>query len=264
MNEEHPAAHLQESVAALRRRATFAVVGLAAAMLARGIDLVLREWSIVLLEPVRASGEAASPELLAQLTTADATIDAIVVAVTVTFVVTGFFFIRWMHRLVALTRALGATIPWTPSQAGWAFIIPFISLVRPYQVLSSTRAALEPENVAPPAPRVDPSAQGDYRSTAFIVPAPAQRLPAALIGLWWGAFLVLSLGGRLLPKDMSTVDKVVSAYQMSMFVDAAALVAGALAITVVRGLTARLEERFRRIRASTPEALAAQGIELGA
>jgi hypothetical protein len=41
------------------------------------------------------------------------------------------------------------------------------------------------------------------------------------------------------------------------------ILAALLAIRVVRELTARLEERFRRIRYSTPESLVAQGLSLG-
>lgn len=266
MDEEHPATRLEPSVATLRRRANFAIGALAITMLVRGWDFVALAWSVGLVEAVPDTGEGAGPELMASLETADKLVDAGNVAIPITFVVTAILFLRWAHRLVALTRDLGAVLMWRPAQAVWAFFVPFVSFVRPYQIFSSVHAALDPEKVAAPAPRVDPSAQVDYRSVAFVEPSRARSLPAALIGVWWGAFLVMSLGARLLGMDKTpaeSVAAVVSAYHRAMFVSFVAVVAAALATSVVRGLTARVEERFRRVRWSSPEALAAQRIRLG-
>jgi hypothetical protein len=54
----------------------------------------------------------------------------------------------------------------------------------------------------------------------------------------------------------STVESLVTTYRISMFESVVAV----LAIRVVRSLTARLEERFRRLRNSTAESLAARQI----
>jgi hypothetical protein len=265
MNEDHhPAARLVLSVVALHRRATLTVVAFGAVMLARATDLVLREWSISLIRSIPDTGEGAGPELMSRLQAADGLVNAGNIAITITFITTAVVFLRWMHRLVVLTRALGGKLAWTPAQAVWAFFIPIISLIRPYQVLTAAHTALDPEHVAPPAPRVDPSAQRDYRSVAFVHPPPAPNLPKALIGFWWGAFVVMSVSGKLLTafSTPSAPDAVISAYRSDMFVSFAAVVAAALAVTVVRGLTARVAERFRRIRESSPESLVEQRIVL--
>ncbi|MBX3210890.1 MAG: DUF4328 domain-containing protein [Labilithrix sp.] len=265
MDAEHPALRLEPSVATLRLRANLTIGALALTMLVRGWDFATRMWSLGLIEQVPDTGEGAGPELMASLETADKLVEVGTVAIPLSFVLTAIAFLLWTHRLVALTRDLGAILIWRPAQAVWGFIIPFVSFVRPYQVLSAVHAALEPEKVTPPMPRVDPSAQVDYRSVAFVEPSRARHLPAALIGVWWGAFLLMSLGARLLgvgAKGAETVDAVVSMYHQAMFVSFVAVAAAALATTVVRGLTARLEERFRRIRWSSPEELAAQRISL--
>ena len=46
MNEEHPASHIQPSVMELRSRATLAAIALGAVMIARGWDVLVRQWSI--------------------------------------------------------------------------------------------------------------------------------------------------------------------------------------------------------------------------
>jgi hypothetical protein len=269
MREDHPAAHLQPFVVELRRRALLVVVAFGAVVLARVWDVATREWSLRLLRSLHgvAGGEDGTGDELARfatrLTPADQLVNAGGIAITVTFAATAVVFLRWVHRLVLVARALGADLAWDPSQAVWGFFVPFLSLIRPYQVLFSTHTALAPAKVAEPPPRVDRDAQTDYRSVAFLEHAPGRKLPRAWIGFWWIAFLLMSIGGQLATLDKATTpDEVTSAYQTSMVVSLIAIAAAAFGITVVRGLTARAEERFRRIRQSTPEALAEQGIDL--
>ena len=267
MDGEHPAAHLLPSVVVLRRRATLAIIALGAVMLARGASLLALEWSVVLLRSIPTCGSGAPPALMDRIRAADAIVNATNTAIAITFVVTAIVFLRWMHRLVLLTRALDAALAWSPSEAVWSFIIPLVGLVRPYQILSAVHTALAPENVAPVDVRVEPSAQGDYRSVVFVAPSAAIAIPAAPVAMWWGAFILLSVGTRVVTMvttgaKSTTVDGAVTSYHGTMLADAVAVIAAALAIMVVRGLTARAVERFRRIRESTPEALAAQGIRL--
>lgn len=264
MNGEHPAASLAPSVNVLRGRAKLAILGLGAVMLARGWDLFARVWSLGLIREIPPEG--ADDALTARLEHSDVMVNVGIYAVYGAFFLAAVVFLRWLHRLVSLARAFDTGTSWTPSQAMWAWFIPFLSLVRPYQVMSAMHLALEPEMVEPPTMRADPSASSDYRNVAFVQPSPATKLPPAMIGLWWGAFLVMNVGSRIFvsTKAYTTIESVVSAYQGTMFVDAFALVAAALAITVVRGLTARAVERFRRLSESTPEALAYQDIHLRA
>lgn len=239
-----------------------ACVALGVVAVVRAVDFALRQWSIGLVRSI--PDEGAGPELMAQLETADRFIDTNNVAILVTFVVTAILYLRWLHGIVTLTLALGGALSWRPAQAVWSFFIPFANFVRPYQAVLAVREALDPKKVAPPGPRVDPSAQVDYRSTPFVEPTPAPKLPPAPVGAWWGGFLVMSIGARLsnIGPSMTNPQSVITAYHGAMVVSFAAVVAATLAIVVVRGLTARAEERFRCIRESSPEALAAQNIVL--
>jgi hypothetical protein len=264
---EHPAAPYDRPVAELRTRATLALVALAATALARAWDFGARQWSISLLQSFALTEQGSQPASQAQLELADQLVNLGAFAINALLLGTAIVFLRWVHRLVMLTRALGAPdLRWTPSQAVWGFIIPFISLVRPYQVLRDVQQRLEPEEIAPPAPRLDRDLQADYRSSALVVPPRAKTLTSSMLGLWWGSFIAMSVVSRLanaFGKGASSTDAVVSAYHSDMLASALAVVAAALAMQVVRSLTSRLEERFRRIRHTTPESLAEQRVFIG-
>jgi hypothetical protein len=264
---EHPAAPYDRPVAELRTRATLALVALAATMLARAWDFGARQWSIGLLQSIVATEQGGEPASQAQLELADQLVNLGAFAINALLLVTAIVFLRWVHRLVTLTRALGAPdLRWTPSQAVWGFIIPFVSLVRPYQVLRDVQQRLDPEEVAPPAPRLERDLQADYRSSALVLPPRAKALTSSLLGLWWGSFIAMSVVARLanaFVKGATTTHAVVAAYHSDMLASGLAVVAAALCMQVVRSLTARLEERFRRIRHATTESLVEQRVFVG-
>ncbi len=253
--ETHPVEHLEGSVAELRRRARLAVAALVATALVRAVDAAARGWSIGRVRAFERS------ELdLSALEAADTVVNATAVGINVLLVVTAALFLRWVHRLVALTRSLGgSSVGVTPAEAAWAFVIPIVSLYRPFQVMRATRDALEPEAFENPPPRVDADAAAHYRDAAIAVPPPPPALPQATLGAWWGSFVLMNITGRFAQGNPTDLSGVVSTYQVACAVDALALVAAGFAVTVVRALTARLDERFRRLRFATPEALARQG-----
>jgi len=52
-------------------------------------------------------------------------------------ILTAIFFVRWMHSTYSSIQSHGGTLPYSRSQVGWAFFIPFVNLYRPYQVIDS-------------------------------------------------------------------------------------------------------------------------------
>ncbi len=262
---DHPALPYERSVRELRTRARIAVGALGVTMLARAWDIGGRAWSIALLKSFVAADEVGQASIMGDLESADRLVNFGAIVINSMLLVTAIAFLFWVHRLVTLTRALGGQgLRWTPGQAVWGFLIPILSLVRPFQVLRDVQQALEPEEIESPAPRVDPSALTDYRSVALVMPPAAKELPRFFIGAWWGSFVMTNLVSRL--ATIGTFSKgaegVIWRYDWAIVAGVLAVVAAGLAIRVVRGLTARLDERFRRIRHSTPEALAAQQIEI--
>lgn len=259
--DEHPAARYDREVNEVRGRAKLAIVALALTIAARFWDLGTFAWSINLVEQYRA-GEAN----VGQIESADSLLNIGVYLTNTVLLLTAIAFIRWVRQLVKMARALGAQdMRWRPSHATWGFFIPILSLFRPYQVLRDVQQRLEPEELEPPSPRAERDG-GDYRNVAMVVPPLAKRVPNSLLGLWWGSFVVMSALGRFANMDrMGTpsLDTVVALYETQIVVSVIAIGSAGLATRVVRSLTARLEERFRRIRHSTPESLARQQITLG-
>lgn len=215
------------------------------------LDFCARAWSLVQMDPGPAGGDA--PQATFQL--AELLVYISAAGALVLIVATPIVFLRWVHGLVASTRALDDRyFRWSPSDAVWAFIIPFISLVRPYHVMRDAYAALEPDAVPPPAPRVTAGERDGYRGVT-LVEAPLPRIPTAFIGLWWGAFLLsrLTRASGSTPAGAS-IERIATAYQWKMLSDVVSMIAAALAIVLVRSVTARLLERRRRV-ASAQSAL---------
>ncbi len=211
------------------------------------LDFCARAWSVVQMQPGPAGVDATQSTFqLAELVVYISTMGAFVLIVA-----TPIVFLQWVHGLIASTRALdGRYFRWTPSGAVWAFIIPFVSLVRPYHVMRDAYAAQEPDAVPPPAPRVTAGERDGYRGVT-VVDAPTPHIPTAFIGLWWGAFVLsrLTRASGSTPAGAS-VERIVTAYEWKMVSDVASMVAAALAIVLVRSVTARLLERRRRIVAA--------------
>ena len=265
-DHEHPAARYDDRVTELAGRAKLAVIALAATIAIRVWDAGVRQWSLHLLGALESSDENAQVALQANLEAADGLVNSGLVADYVVLAVTAVLFLRWVHLLVTLTRAFGdGYLSWRPSSAVWGFFLPIVSLFRPYQVLRDVHAALDPRNVLPPTARIDRDAAGDYRSVALITPPEPKPLPKGFIGVWWGVYVMTNILSRIVNANeqaATTVDGVSAVYRGDILVDVVDLVAAVLAIRVVSSVTARLAERFRRIRYTTPESLEAQGVSI--
>jgi hypothetical protein len=147
-------------------------------------------------------------------------------------------FLMWFHRAHRNLPALGANrLRFTPGWAvGWWFI-PFFNLVRPYEVMREIW----------------------YGSDPAVVPnhGTFPRLPVgtALIGWWWGLFLIRCLVGNLVLQLQMHCRSVQELVFLSWFIiaECAATVPAAwLAIAVVRRTTANQEERHRLLTETAP------------
>jgi hypothetical protein len=161
---------------------------------------------------------------------------------------------------VDLTRAMGGDMT-RPGDAVGAFLIPVVSIYRPYRVVRDLHDSLAPELVDNPPPEV--RADG-YRTVQIKAPPTAKKIPYAYIGAWWGTFWATGIIMRL-AADGGTrrnLDTIVTEDTWSIVAAVIALASTVLGVTIVRSITARLVERFRRIRHSTIESLEEQRIEL--
>jgi hypothetical protein len=169
---------------------------------------------------------------------------------------TAVLFLRWLAASVNVARSFQPSPPltWTASQACWSFFIPFINLIRPYQVIRDLHDRLAPDAVPEPAPRPRADGTGGYRHVAMEKAPPPGHLPAAWIGAWWGFYVLGNLS--------TTFVALVFMPRLQGFLSNAAEVASAtLAVLAVRAIDGRIAERYRRLHHATDDELGLWGLE---
>jgi hypothetical protein len=148
----------------------------------------------------------------------DTRIEVLGVFQVVLLFVTATAFVIWMSRAHRNLYAFGVPSPYSPAQVGWAFFIPFVNLVRPFTIVKLIWQGSVP---------VDERLIG--RSTQ-------------IMSIWWGTWIVSGLFERVgnsMAKSGHDIPNLKSATMVSMLSAAVRLVAAAMAIRVVDGLTKR-------------------------
>ena len=156
----------------------------------------------------------------------DARQQAIGIVQLLTFIVTAIVWLVWLSRAYANLGAVGTRT--SRFTRGWAvgyWFVPFVNLVRPYQIILDLWLRSERLNV-------DDSVAN--------LPRPA------IISWWWGVYLLSGFAGRLfasLARDAKTLPELINVTIIGVVVDAIGIVAALLAVTVVRGIDER-QQRF--------------------
>jgi hypothetical protein len=147
---------------------------------------------------------------------------AIVLLKLVAFTGTGIAWLLWLHRTYGNLVLVGSKR--SRFTRGWAvgyWFIPLVNLVRAYQVMKDLWLRSDSLN---------------DRDAYDSLPAPAY-----LAG-WWGMALTWGVLGRLvtlMARDARTPLELINATDMGMLVNAVGVIAGALAIKVVREIDRR-------------------------
>jgi hypothetical protein len=258
--ENHPAAFYERDVSAIRGLAAWAVAALGATVALRAADIAVRAWQSGLVSDARAGDMPPR----ATLVLSDTLVQYTSIAILALLVLTGALFLRWLHRVVRLTHALGdESFTWSASDAVWGFIIPFVSFKRPYDVMRDLYRALAPDAVPEPTVEVRADETTGYRSVNMNVPPPARALPDASIGAWWTFFWIGNVAANIASRQSGTsLDDLLFQSHTQQFSSAVECISATLAIIVVRAVTARLAERYRRVRHSSIDALTAAGIRV--
>jgi len=257
----HPAEAFEADVRVVSSRAKLAMGALALTALNRLLLVPILLWQSSLLSAI----QAGNTPPMATLETSDTLVRIGSVVQLGLLLVTAVLFLRWIHRLVKATRALGGdTLRWKPSEAVWSFIIPIISVTRPFHVLRDVHDHLAPEAAPEPVAQVVASESSGYRSVEMKEPPPAEKVPHASIGAWWGFFWLGNVFSNIASRQTGTsTSALVLGNGLNAVADAIEVVSAILAIVVVRGVTSRLVERYRRVRHASVETLATAGITLG-
>lgn len=156
----------------------------------------------------------------------DARHTAIGVLQVLAFVITGIVWLVWLQRAYTNLGAVGVKkARFTPGWAVGYWFVPFVNLVRPYQIV------------------VDLWQRSDGLNAADSV----EDLPRPpIISWWWGVYLLSGFAGRAsasLISDAHTAREFITATDVGVVVDAIGIISALLAVAVVRGIDQR-QQRF--------------------
>jgi len=137
-------------------------------------------------------------------------------------IITAIVWLVWLHKAYSNLGLAGTKK--SRFTSGWAvgyWFVPFVNLVRPYQIV------------------VDLWLRSDQLNTRESVMSLARP---AVISWWWGVYLLSAFAGRLftsLAREAKSVDELINVTDVGMLADAIGIVSALLAVTVVRGVDQR-------------------------
>jgi hypothetical protein len=201
------------------------------------LDIVLSVVMIVLrLSELGLLRRAARGELVSfeEATRSDQRVGAITIVQVVLVVVTGVVWLFWQRRSQSnLHAARMRDLKFSPGWAvGW-WLIPFANFVMPFQ---TTRELWK-------------ASTGDERWW---------EVRTSIIGWWWAAWLSANVLDRIAAATIgraSTIGTAMSGSRLFLFAEVVMVVAGILAIVIVRSVVERQEGlRTREIESPSPPA----------
>lgn len=148
-------------------------------------------------------------------------------------------FLSWLRYAVESARALGAPLRWGPGQALLAFVVPLVSLVLPYYVMTALHRASDPSTLSD-APSYRDRIDASYREGARELLSPPRWDFAAPILAGCIAFDALALSGLVTGPFLGVPG-------MRSAGAALQVAAAVLCARVVRSIDARQRERCRRL-----------------
>jgi Domain of unknown function (DUF4328) len=162
----------------------------------------------------------------------------------IAYIATGVVFLIWEHRAYKNLPPLG--VPRPDFSSGWvvgSWFVPFLNLVRPYQIVKYIWDKSDPETV---------SVGGGYYDTGGNFTLKA----------WWGIWLASNLVDRFLSRIYRNAEKLedhVAAGWADIFSSGLLIIAACFAIAVVRDITSRQEERRKRLMDASQQQLWSAG-----
>lgn len=150
-------------------------------------------------------------------------------------------FLVWIHRAATNARLLGATLRYSPWQSVTAYLIPFLNLVRPYQVMIAIHRASDPTRL-PDAPRFVKRDLVGYREADRELLPPVRWSYAAPIAAWWAVYMLRGIA-------VGWIGMVAGPTATAVLGPLAALASGVLAVLVIHSVDARQRELARRLGA---------------
>lgn len=169
------------------------------------------------------------------------------------FVGTAVAFLIWFHRVHKNLPVLGSReLLYTPGWAVGGFFVPFLNLVRPFQVMREVWHGSDPT-------RLERDAAADSPPIGGHLGTPS------LVGWWWALFLVSNfigyIAGRMGFSPNQTLGQLQDLSRLLVFSDLLEIPSALVAIRLVGRITSWQVERARLVhqRGSQPPAAPAVG-----
>jgi hypothetical protein len=199
--------------------ATFAIAALAANAALKAIEAVFR-----VLEYRLVADLAAGRVRLSAIVRSDDRIRVVAVLELITFAIAMVLFLMWFHRCYTNLAALGSGRRYSPGWSVGYWFVPVLNLVRPKQMADEMWVASDPQ----------------FSGSASV---------PGFVHAWWGCWIlgnVLAFGAiQVRNVEHPSLDTVKTSSLVLAASAALTVVATILAIQVVRGITARQEQRAR-------------------
>jgi uncharacterized protein DUF4328 len=181
------------------------------------------------------SGEAITASEVASNDSRQQLIGILQIAVYIAAAVT---FLMWLSRSYKNLPALsGSRGTYAPGWAIGAFFVPFLNLVRPFQIVRELWHL------------------SDSSSIVTTVRTEGQKLPTPpIVGWWWGVWLVAGFLGQALWRfswRATTLQGILTAGYIAIASEVAGIAAALLAISLVRSIDARQTASHRRLEAGS-------------
>ncbi|MBN1910486.1 MAG: DUF4328 domain-containing protein [Pirellulales bacterium] len=144
-------------------------------------------------------------------------------------------FLMWFHRAHRNLPSLGNSgLKYSPGWAVGGWFVPFLNLVRPYQVMNEIWGGSDPEAVR--------EGRESWYGRSYTIP-----------GWWWGLFLVMGFIGNISSHFMNgatQLDELITASWVIVALNTLTIPAAIVTILMVHRTTADQDERIALIEGS--------------
>lgn len=219
--------HPQAQFSSARTRAQFAKAMLLVNAAVAAVSLLVNLYAATSAGASVTLGEE-------RIDAAELTLGLVALAQLFVYLATIVVFIVWLHRAYKNLPAFGVQTEHSPGWAIGGWFVPFLNLVRPYQIVKETWVKSDP---------------GVHFSAGYADAGPGPRA-ATLVGVWWAFWLISNIvdniHGRLIG-DAQTPDQVSTAATLGIASSALTVAAAALAFLVVKNIDRMQEEKAARL-----------------
>ena len=197
-------------------------------------------WQYMLLDDVVKNPSNIDEELL---TLSDNVRSVVAIANLICLIISVIYFIRWFRRAYYNLHQLPEARPdYSEGWAAGAWFVPFLNLVRPYQIMKEIWEGSQ---------RAVAHRLGVMEGTGFI-------------GLWWAAHLISNIYSNIVTRisnNAATAEDLMSAHRLELIGDVLSIIATVLAIQLIRKTVVVEQELYLESTEPTDSIFSNTGVE---